>query len=229
MWALMRFLERKEEAQFMMQRFQSISCFFEDFGIPYTRKASQWRLTPRLLGQIQAIPQSRGILTATNGIDCYIVRGDQTLFKGHIGWFVPDEIEGLDELLEDSTPRLQVKRETQRKKDIFEFCVWTPYNNNNNKTMPEQTCKICKVVCKNAHQLTLHRRQNHPETNRVRKPKDDVNSPLNVANSPLQRIYEHQQGIQKELRNLEAGRDSLHDKIIQIDTLIAKYKQFQEG
>lgn len=110
--------------ELLPQHFTSFSSFCEHFSIPRPRSlADQWRLTPRLLGQIQAIPQSRGILTATNGIDCYIVCGDQTLFKGHIGWFVPDEIDGLDDLLEESCPKVNVKRDSQRKKDIFEFCV----------------------------------------------------------------------------------------------------------
>lgn len=47
-----------------------------------------WRLTPRVVGEIHALPGSNGILTATNGILCYIERAENSLFLGHIDHFI---------------------------------------------------------------------------------------------------------------------------------------------
>lgn len=76
----------------LQQRYANIYVFAAAHGITLKRD-QYWRLTDRLLGEITGVPNSRGILTATNGIDCYIEQersGRIELFLGHMDWFVAD-------------------------------------------------------------------------------------------------------------------------------------------
>lgn len=49
-----------------------------------------WRMTKQRTGEITGLVLSRGTLVATNGIDCFIGRGDGSIYFGHVGTFVPD-------------------------------------------------------------------------------------------------------------------------------------------
>ena len=50
-----------------------------------------WRRTKRIVGQVNGIPGSRGVMVATNGILCQIEQSGPVPFIGHIAWFVPDD------------------------------------------------------------------------------------------------------------------------------------------
>ena len=55
------------------------------------RKDGIWRLTEPRAGEINGLPNFRGLLVATNGILCYLETETGRLFEGHIDWFVPDQ------------------------------------------------------------------------------------------------------------------------------------------
>lgn len=59
-------------------------------------KKTDWRLTPRIIGSIHGLPNSFGILQATNGILCHIIQHNDgstpRIFTGHIAWFVPADM-----------------------------------------------------------------------------------------------------------------------------------------
>ena len=81
--------------------YKSVSSFFAEHDIPRDRKtADSWRLTDYLLGEIQGVPGSRGRVAVTDGVMCYIVRENQSLFYGHFEWFEEDD----DERSEQSKP-----------------------------------------------------------------------------------------------------------------------------
>lgn len=54
------------------------------------RDAYDWRLVTPNHGQINGLPNSRGILVATNGIDC-LIETPVGFYEGHIGWWQADE------------------------------------------------------------------------------------------------------------------------------------------
>lgn len=63
-----------------------------DVTIPFAQFDS-WRMlqpTEQLVGEIQGLPESRGIVRATNGILCFIELSSGALFEGHYESFVPD-------------------------------------------------------------------------------------------------------------------------------------------
>ncbi len=49
-----------------------------------------WRMVERKVGQIVGLPESRGVLVCTNGIQCFIEQADGRLYLGHYDWFQPD-------------------------------------------------------------------------------------------------------------------------------------------
>jgi hypothetical protein len=76
----------------LSQTYTSIYAFQRAHGITWPATEA-WRLTERVLGEIVGLPGSRGILTATNGILCYIEQesfGRVETYLGHIQWFLPD-------------------------------------------------------------------------------------------------------------------------------------------
>lgn len=83
------------------QQYASVYHFKSAHGV--TWPASEvWRLTDRLVGEINGVPNSRGVLTATNGILCYVEQeqdGRIVLFLGHVGWFVADKGDSVDTIL----------------------------------------------------------------------------------------------------------------------------------
>lgn len=86
-----------------MTTFRDIPHFQSSTGITLPEK-EEWRLTPQILGEINGLPETHGILLATNGILCYIDRGDAVaprFFLGHLDFFIPfkdiyrDEVEAM--------------------------------------------------------------------------------------------------------------------------------------
>lgn len=71
------------------------SCGWQSFaqthGLKEKKGSPPWKMTKRTVGEIVGIPGSRGILVATNGIDCYIERLGNDLFYGHLAWFVQEK------------------------------------------------------------------------------------------------------------------------------------------
>lgn len=76
-----------------------------------------WRLTKRIVGEVNGIPTSHGVLVATNGIECFIEQGE-ALFRGHILWFVPDDLEDLEALSEERASNFPSPREQRIKKQL---------------------------------------------------------------------------------------------------------------
>jgi hypothetical protein len=79
-------------ANILPPKYANIFVFKAAHGITWPA-TEWWRLTDRVVGQINGLPQSNGILTATNGILCYIEQPQDhkiNLFLGHIEWFIPD-------------------------------------------------------------------------------------------------------------------------------------------
>lgn len=76
-----------------------------------------WRLTKRIVGEVNGIPTSHGVLVATNGIECFIEQGER-LFRGHILWFVPDDLEDLEALSEERASNLQSPCEAKIRKQL---------------------------------------------------------------------------------------------------------------
>jgi hypothetical protein len=57
-----------------------------------------WRMVPtqdQRTGEINGIPESRGILRATNGIECYIEREGKFPFLGHVQHWKADAMESM--------------------------------------------------------------------------------------------------------------------------------------
>jgi hypothetical protein len=95
----------------MQQAYASVTCFQRAHGLTWPANEA-WRLTEREMGEIVGLPGSRGILTATNGILCYIEQemdGRICTYLGHIEWFVADSGHSADSL---STGR-KAKQSTQ--------------------------------------------------------------------------------------------------------------------
>jgi hypothetical protein len=76
-----------------------------------------WRLTKRIVGEVNGIPTSHGVLVATNGIECFIEQAGG-LFRGHILWFVPDGLEDLEVLSEERASKSPSPREQRIRKQL---------------------------------------------------------------------------------------------------------------
>jgi len=100
--------------------YSSIIDFFECNNITVGRN-EEWRLTERLHGEIQGLPGSRGFLTATNGILCYVEQHSR-LFLGHLHWFVTDKNERIHFNRETKTIEVKTTRTskmTEMVKDLL--------------------------------------------------------------------------------------------------------------
>ncbi len=71
-----------------------------------------WRLTDLIEGEINGLPGSRGTLTATNGVLCYVIREGFPPFLGHLDFFVSDRGERFDFDSKTSALRTRNKRES---------------------------------------------------------------------------------------------------------------------
>jgi len=68
-------------------KYASLLDFMAVYNLTLPRN-EDWRLTDRIVGNIHALPDTHGVLVATNGILCYIER-ESDLFLGHIAFFIP--------------------------------------------------------------------------------------------------------------------------------------------
>ena len=83
----------------LSQKYSDVQQFAKAHGILLpSAKVSYWRLTKRIVGQINGIPSIRGILTATNGILCFIESEAGVPLLGHIGWFEPDQADDREDV-----------------------------------------------------------------------------------------------------------------------------------
>ena len=99
-----------------IQHFTSIDKLKEYFKTPLP-KPYDWRLmSPCLIGQINALPGSRGTAIATNGILVAIIQND-ALFIGHIDFFVAD----LEQPIENISKAKLVTKRSRKQEDITEF------------------------------------------------------------------------------------------------------------
>lgn len=100
--------------------FSSVEQFTSTYGITLPRpkqridKSLVWRLTDRIKGQVNGLPETWGILQATNGVLCYIEQGygrvagsDVPLVLGHLQWFVPDEREHFEYVKKECSVKAQ--------------------------------------------------------------------------------------------------------------------------
>jgi hypothetical protein len=76
-----------------------------------------WRLTERIVGEINGIPTSRGVLVATNGIECFIEQGEK-LFRGHLLWFVCEDLDDLEVLEQTRASGNTSPREAKIRKQL---------------------------------------------------------------------------------------------------------------
>ncbi len=91
-WLLAR-IAAENEIRFCPQKYTSVIDFFRTHNLTtVSKKGPPWRLTSRLVGSIQGLPQSFGHLTATNGILCYI-ENHTGVYQGHLAWFEKVELE----------------------------------------------------------------------------------------------------------------------------------------
>ena len=79
-------------------------------------------------------------------------------------------------------------------------------------------CSICNKEFEKPYHVAKHRRAEHLEIIR--------NARAKTTTPALEAIHMHEQGIQKALLALESDRQILHDKIITLDNIIARYKKF---
>ena len=86
-------LKEKVDAQPWVENpFGSIAELLTKLELVNLRKGEAWRLVPAEVGEINGVPNSRGMLVATNGILCIIYRSDKSLFIGHKEWWMDDEV-----------------------------------------------------------------------------------------------------------------------------------------
>ena len=90
------------------------------------RDFHKWRLTNRIAGHIHALPETFGILVATNGVLCLIERpGDRVeLFCGHLEFFVPQDKEDTSEVEEMKAPQIKspAKELATSLKELLDLC-----------------------------------------------------------------------------------------------------------
>lgn len=80
----------------------------------YRKDVDKWRLTPRITGEFNGLPLTRGTLLATNGILALVDCGRPWLFEGHLDFFVADERERMKVVRElTSTPKATDHKETR--------------------------------------------------------------------------------------------------------------------
>lgn len=64
----------------------------QDYFSLWLPKPKEWRLVAKpIVGQINGLPQFRGLAVATNGIHVAILTSADHLLVGHLEWFLPDE------------------------------------------------------------------------------------------------------------------------------------------
>lgn len=77
-------------------------------------------------------------------------------------------------------------------------------------------CRDCKQTFSNLAELMTHKKAAHNWT-----PKTKLQTPTD----PLERFNEIQRSIHAIIRDLEFERQKHHDKILEIDNIICRYKK----
>lgn len=102
--------------QTTIQTFSSVTAIKQAFGITLP-KPYDWRLlSPCVVGEMNALPNMRGVAVATNGILVAILQ-NATIIIGHLDYFVADQ--------EQAVPKALVGKKSPkptRKVNIEEFC-----------------------------------------------------------------------------------------------------------
>jgi hypothetical protein len=96
----------------MKQKYRSIWEFKRIHGLCWPTK-EEWRLLKPKLGSIEALPRTRGVVVATNGILCYIELENGTLFLGHLEHF---NIEKTEREFKSKTPK--APKETREERNL---------------------------------------------------------------------------------------------------------------
>lgn len=93
-----------------IQTFNSLDAVRETFRVLLPRPY-EWRLLKQpIVGEINGLPESRGIAIATNGI-IVAIQQNESLFFGHLDFFVEDEDESDHcEAVGNSKGRKRVER-----------------------------------------------------------------------------------------------------------------------
>lgn len=78
---------REAELRYWPPPFASLAAFLAAYSLP-GKRYGDWRLSDYVLGHINGLPASRGRMVATNGIMCFIIREDRTLYEGHVQHWV---------------------------------------------------------------------------------------------------------------------------------------------
>lgn len=93
-------------------------------------------------------------------------------------------------------------------------------------------CAICQAEFPHAANIAKHRRAEHPDAlpaRNSRKKKPAPPPPLQDGKQPasaLDRILGYRRGIRKEMGNLESERDTLMNRVKEIDNVLAQWKHF---
>lgn len=102
---------------------QCDSPFLVDY-IPQRKDPGQWRFTKRIVGEINGLPQSRGVLVATNGILCRIERVALPPFEGHLDAFVSDSALMRQYDLTKDIPEGFVRRKKSERRKEKDALAW---------------------------------------------------------------------------------------------------------
>lgn len=84
----------------------------------------------------------------------------------------------------------------------------------------QKLCPRCNAGPFNAFQYTKHNKEAHPELAQKRQADPS-------EQTPLERIRAAERVLMSAVKDLEAERDQLHQRIIEIDNRIAKYRKFE--
>lgn len=104
----------------ILNDFQSVAAMQKSLAV-LLPKPDEWRLLqPALVGQINALPETRGLALATNGIHVLILQENKQCF-GHIDWFVADEDQPVKDLTVTAKTVKEPKKATKKVVDMMEF------------------------------------------------------------------------------------------------------------
>ena len=95
--------------------FPSVSRLCETLGLPESKFALGWRWVNAEIGQITAIPKSRGKVVATDGMMCIIQTEDGGFYFGHWDWFEPEGTKDVEASSAKAT------RKPRKSKVLIEF------------------------------------------------------------------------------------------------------------
>lgn len=99
--------------------YNSVSQMLASLRLPESKLYQGRRLTDPEIGEIEGLPHSRGQLLATDGIRCIILRGDNSVFFGHIHWWIADD--PLEQPSGIHTGTTKSPRKAKFKRDFSQF------------------------------------------------------------------------------------------------------------